>query len=253
MSATNAQGVESLPVRVVVQIQPPPSAAPSLHVLAIGVSLYRDEELQRGVRFAARDAKAIGQLFREQGSRLYQWVNVRVLPDEQATGDAIRAALTELASQIAAQDVFVLYLAGHGVSFDRDYHFLPWDAVYTSTALLGRSSLTHEHFRELLAKIPTTKTVVLLDTCNAESFSRQDGHNSDEKDALDRLNRLTGRAIIAATADGGIAIEVDGHGAFTFVLLEGLRGQADPDDKTPWRSTSLPAMCTSGCQKSHAN
>ena len=228
VSATNARGVESVPVRIVAQVQPRPSAAPSLHVLAIGVSLYRDKELHKGVRFAARDADTMGQLFRAQGARLYQSVNVRVLSDAQATGDAIRTALTELASRIAAQDVFVLYLAGHGASFDRDYHFIPWDAVYTSTAALRQRSLTHEHFRELLAKIPATKTVVLLDTCSAGGFGRQDGRNIGEKDAIDRLSRLTGRAMIAATADDKMAIEGEGgHGAFTFALLEGLRGKAD--------------------------
>jgi WD40 repeat protein len=228
VSATNARGVESLPVRIVAQVQPRPSAAPSLHVLAIGVSLYRDKELQKGVRFAAHDADIMGQLFRAQGARLYQSVNVRVLSDAQATGDAIRTALTELASRVAAQDVFVLYLAGHGASFDRDYHYIPWDAVYTSTAALRQRSLTHEHFRGLLAKIPATKTVVLLDTCSAGGFGRQEGRNIGEKDAIDRLSRLTGRAMIAATADDRMAIEGEGgHGAFTFALLEGLRGKAD--------------------------
>jgi uncharacterized caspase-like protein len=49
-----------------------------------------------------------------------------------------------------------------------------------------------------------------------------------EKDAIDRLSRLTGRAMIAATADDKMAIEGEGgHGAFTFALLEGLRGKAD--------------------------
>ena len=230
VSATNARGVESVPVRIVAQVQPRPSAAPSLHVLAIGVSLYRDRELQKGVRFAARDADIMGQLFRTQGARLYQSVNVRVLSDAQATGDAIRTAFAELASRIAAQDVFVLYIAGHGASFDRDYHFLPWDAVYTSTAALRQRSLTHEHFRVLLAKIPATKTIVLLDTCSAGGFGRQDGRNIGEKDAIDRLSRLTGRAMIAATADDKMAIEGEGgHGAFTFALLEGLRGKADRD------------------------
>jgi hypothetical protein len=127
VSATNGRGVESVPVRIVAQVQPRPSAAPSLHVLAIGVSLYRDQALHKGVRFAARDADTMGQLFREQGARLYRPdnVHVRVLSDAQATGDAIRTALTELASRVAAQDVFVLYLAGHGASFDREYHFIP--------------------------------------------------------------------------------------------------------------------------------
>jgi hypothetical protein len=230
VSATNARGVESKPVRIVAQVHPGPSAAPSLHVLAIGVSLYREKDMQRGVRFAARDADTMGQVFRAQGTRFYRSVNVRVLSDAQATGDAIRTALAELASQIAAKDVFVLYLAGHGVSFDRDYHFIPWDAVYTSTAALRQRSLTHEHFRELLAKIPATKTVVLLDTCSAGAFGRQDGRNIGEKDAIDRLSRLTGRAMIAATADDKMAIEGEGgHGAFTFALLEGLRGKADRD------------------------
>ena len=123
------------------------------------------------MRFAARDADTMGQLFRAQGARLYQSVNVRVLGDAQATGDAIRTAFAELASRIAAQDVFVLYLAGHGASFDRDYHFIPWDAVYTSTAALRQRSLTHEHFRGLLAKIPAAKTVVLLDTCSAGALA----------------------------------------------------------------------------------
>jgi WD40 repeat protein len=228
VSATNARGVESLPVRIVAQVQPRLSAAPSLHVLAIGVSLYRDRELQKGVRFAAHDAATMGQLFRAQGARLYQSVNVRVLSDAQATGDAIRTALTELASRIAAQDVFVLYLAGHGASFDREYHFIPWDAVYTSTAALRQRSLTHEDFRGLLAKLPAAKTVVLLDTCSAGGFGRQDGRDIGEKDALDRLSRLTGRAMIAATADDKMAIEGEGgHGAFTFALLEGLSGKAD--------------------------
>ena len=228
VSATNARGVESVPVRIAAQVQPRPAAAPSLHVLAIGVSLYRDKELHKGVRFAARDADTMGQLFRAQGARLYQSVNVRVLSDAQATGDAIRTALTELPSRVAAQDVFVLYLAGHGASFDHQYHFIPWDAVSTSAANLRQRSLTHEDFRGLLAKLPATKTVVLLDTCSAGGFGRQDGRNIGEKDAIDRLSRLTGRAMIAATADDKMAIEGEGgHGAFTCALLEGLSGKAD--------------------------
>jgi uncharacterized caspase-like protein len=125
--------------------------------------------------------------------------------------------------------VFVLYLAGHGMSVDRDYHFIPWDAVYTSTAALRQRSLTHEDFKELLAKIPATKTLVLLDTCSAGAFGQAEGRAAGgQKDAIDRLSRLTGRAMIAATADDKMAIEGEGgHGAFTYALLQGLRGAAD--------------------------
>jgi hypothetical protein len=233
VTATNARGVESLPVRIMADVRPrPAAAAPSLHVLAVGVSLYRDHELQKGVRFAAGDAEDIAQLFRERGARLYKSIDIRVLTDREATGAAIRAALEGLASRVAAEDVFILYLAGHGASFDRAYHFIPWDAVYTSTAALRARSLTHDDFRALLARISAAKTVVLLDTCSAGGFGRQEGRGDiGEKDAIDRLSRLTGRAMIAATADDRLAIEGEGgHGAFTFALLEGLRGKADRND-----------------------
>ncbi len=42
------------------------------------------------------------------------------------------------------------------------------------------------------------------------------------------MGRLTGRAMIAATADGKMAIEGEGgHGAFTYALLQGLRSEVD--------------------------
>ena len=229
VTAPNARGVESRPVRVVVDVRPKQQAAPALHVLSVGVSRYRDKALEKGVRFAAADAETMGRLFREQGQRLYRTVNARILTDQQATGKGIREALEALAGQIAAQDVFVLYLAGHGASFDRDYHFIPWDAVYSSATALRERSVSNQQFRDLLAKIPATKTVILLDTCSSGGFGRQEGRGEvSEKDAIDRLSRLTGRAMIAATADEKMAIEGEGgHGAFTYALLEGLRGKAD--------------------------
>ena len=229
VTAPSARGVESRPVRVVVDVRPKQQAAPALHVLSVGVSRYRDKALEKGVRFAAADAETMGRLFREQGQRLYRTVNARILTDQQATGKGIREALEALAGQIAAQDVFVLYLAGHGASFDRDYHFIPWDAIYSSATALRERSVSNQQFRDLLAKIPATKTVILLDTCSSGGFGRQEGRGGvGEKDAIDRLSRLTGRAMIAATADEKMAIEGEGgHGAFTYALLEGLRGKAD--------------------------
>ena len=228
VSAVNARGVESAPARVQVQVRPGQQARPALWLLAVGVSNYRDENLKAGVRFAAADARSMADLFKERGPRLFRAVTARVLPDREASGEAIRGALTKLAGQVAPQDVFVLYLAGHGASLERDYHFIPADAVYTTSAALHERSLTSDQFRKLLAAIPATKTVVLIDTCSAGGFGAPAGRGIGDKDAIDRLSRLTGRAMIAATADERMAVEGEGgHGAFTFALLKGLGGAAD--------------------------
>lgn len=221
VAATNARGVESAPVRITAQVRERPARG-SLHVLAVGITKYLDQDLRPGVRLAAGDAETIGRLFREQGSRrLFESVDVRVLTEEQASRAGVRTALEELAGRIAAQDTFVLYLAGHGASFDGTYHFIPWDAVHSPTTELRAGSLTNDDFRGLLAKITTAKTLVLLDTCNAGAFGRQE-------DAIDRLSRLSGRNTMAATPDEQTAFEGEGgHGAFTFALLEGLGGKAD--------------------------
>ena len=59
---------------------------------------------------------------------------IRGITDDEATGDAIRGALLDMAKRVEVQDMFVLYLAGHGVPPDvigaafeasREFHALP--------------------------------------------------------------------------------------------------------------------------------
>ncbi len=229
ISAVNRLGVESLPVRVNADILAGALLEPTLHVLAIGIANYRDPLLASSVRFPADDAQAIARQLREQGTPHYRQVNVHTLLNEKATREGIRGALAEMAGKVLPQDVFVLYLGGHGRIFDSEYHFVPYDAVQNSAEGLRKRSLTHDDLRRLLARIRAARSIALLDTCSAGLFgSRRGGRSSDEKDALERLGRLTGRTILAATADDRMALEGEGrHGAFTHTLLEGLAGKAD--------------------------
>jgi hypothetical protein len=227
VAALNARGVESKPVQAVVEVTPP-TERPILHVLAVGVTNYRDHSLAEGVRFAAGDAATVKAHFQEHGGKLYRAVNVRGLADEQATRDNIQKEMRELAAQVGPNDVFVLYLAGHGAAFERNYHFIPWNARYTSQQALREQSLDQDTLRTLLAGIAARKTLVLLDTCSSGTFGAERGRALGDKDAIDRFSRLTGRALIAAAADDKMALEGEGgHGVFTSALLEGLRGAAD--------------------------
>ncbi|MDS4014838.1 MAG: caspase family protein [Candidatus Accumulibacter sp.] len=228
ISAVNRLGLESLPLRVNADVLAGSLVEPTLHVLAIGIANYRDATLASTVRFPADDAQAIARRLREQGAAHYRQVNVQTLLNERATRDGIRAALAEMAGKVQPQDVFVVYLAGHGRIFDGDYHFIPYDAQGSAEGLRKRS-VSHDDLRRLLARIRSLKSIALLDTCSAGLFgSRRGGRIGEEKDALERLGRLTGRSILAATADDRMALEGEGrHGAFAYTLLEGLAGKPD--------------------------
>jgi dipeptidyl aminopeptidase/acylaminoacyl peptidase len=81
----------------------------------------------------------------------------------------------------------------------------------------------------------TSVQVLILDTCDsgAAAEAARDGA-SEQKDAIVRLMRSTGRYILAAASPQGKALEdgVNGQGVYTAALLEGLAGKAVPPNAT---------------------
>ncbi|MGZ4970200.1 MAG: caspase family protein [Methylobacter sp.] len=220
--------IASQPIKAVVHVEQAKLPV-TLHVLALGISHYRDRALQ--LNYADRDALAMAAELKQRGSGLFDKVEVSpVLVNEQATLANIDAAFATLADKVRPQDVFVLYLAGHGKAVNGDYHFVPWEMVIKNDDSLREGSLDQNRLLILLGKIPALKTVVLLDTCDSGSFSlaaldtKRIARGIDQKTAITRLMRATGRAVLAATSDDNMALEgYDKHGVFTSVLLEGLK------------------------------
>jgi hypothetical protein len=194
---------------------------PALFVVAAGVTHYRDHALDEGVKYAASDAEAVVRQLKQQGDGLFRQVTVYPLYNEKATRENIDRTVTEVASHIQPGDVFVLYLAGHGTALDGDYYYVPWEASPTSASALRDQGMGQDRIRSLFSRIRTRQTLLLLDTCNAGSYEKA------SETGVDRLARFSGRATLAATGAGQIALEVNGHGVFTYAVLEGLTQAAD--------------------------
>jgi uncharacterized caspase-like protein len=114
------------------------------------------------------------------------------------------------------------------MNLDGKYHFIPWELVYQNEDSVRKNSITQERMQNLLARIPALKSVILLDTCNSGAFTKPAARGLTEKTAMDKLIRSTGRATLAASSGSQAALEgYKGHGVFTYVLLHGLKGEAD--------------------------
>lgn len=227
--AYSRSGVASSPVGL--DLTGSTGAEPAtLHLLAVGITNYRDGSLRRGVRFASGDAVAFREALTAAGRASTARVAEPVLlRDEQASGERIRLELTAMAQRVKPADLFVLYLAGHGVSTDQgEYVFLPQDLLYRNSESLAAGGLGGNELRTLLARIPSTKTVVVLDTCSSGAFGLS-GRSLGEKGAIDRLSRLSGRVVLAAAGDQRMALESPDNqrGIFTGALLRALAGEAD--------------------------
>jgi uncharacterized caspase-like protein len=200
------------------------SSQPALSMLVVGINRYRDKALW--LRYAVPDGQELVTAVRQAASPLVRDVKVTTLFDEQATIAELEAAFARVAAQTSSSDVFMLYLAGHGTTLDGRYHFIPQDFHYANQDAVRHGAITQDHLQRWLASVPARKSILLIDTCESGSFSQSLAvmRGMIEKTAIDRLSRATGRATIVAATDAQPAMEgYEGHGVFTYAVLQGLR------------------------------
>lgn len=206
--------------------RPAEPALPSLYILAIGISDYPGN---LKLDYAARDASALAEVYRQRSKALYRQVEIKLMTDQQATRRNILQGLTWLRKQMTQNDVAVLSFAGHGAKdADGTFYLLPVDV---DTSDLLSTGVPGDQIKRTLAGIPG-RFIVLLDACHAGAV---DGERRRAAAALtDDLVRDL------ATDDYGVVVmcssmgrefslesaEVQ-HGYFTLALVEGLTGRAD--------------------------
>ena len=107
------------------------------------------------------------------------------------------------------------------------------DVLSLSTRKLNLTALIQKEMQELLINIPAGKKMIILDTCNSGAFGKglqvaMLTRGLSESTAMKLLSRAVGSTIISASLSYQAALEgYKGHGLFTYVLSQGLQGEAD--------------------------
>ena len=217
--------------RPTVALRLPPSAEkPWMRVLAIGIDHYQSAKVP-ALANAGNDARGMVEVLRRDKKReVFADVDAVLLTDAEASLAAINAAFERLARDARPSDLTVVFLAGHGVALDGKYYFLPYDLPDITPTAIAERGLTHERLAQQLGRLPTARTMVVLDTCFSGSFAVGDSILRDSRDqTLGRqISFASGRFILAGSSSQQEALDgFDGHGVLTGTLLKGLAGAAD--------------------------
>jgi hypothetical protein len=201
---------------------------PNLYVMLIAINNYKDEIYK--LKYAVEDAKAIKNSIKNVSKKLFKKIKFIEIYDENVTQKKLDEKFSKLGKVITSNDVFIVFMAGHGAT-DIDegrYHFLPYDFISEDINSVKKQGISDEKLKDMFFKIPAQKSLVLMDTCNSGAFVNQTSDSQEliGKMAMNKLARLTGRNYITASSGDQVALEgYEGHGVFTYTILDAFSGK----------------------------
>ena len=204
------------------------------YIVAVGINRY--ENSRYNLNFAKPDAEAFISLLAEKSRPLFRDVITYPVYNIEANKTNILAILDEVAQRAVPEDVFTFYFAGHGTVEDGRFYFCTSNCVRLSLREnLDSQAIYAGELQEKLIQIQARKQVVVIDACHSGSVAQMlaMSRGPAEEKALAQLHRNTGVHILAAATVDQTAKEITtlGHGIFTSVLLDGLKGMADGSPK----------------------
>ncbi len=208
--------------------------------LVVGVSkyMYHDARL-RNLAYADEDARAVSDFLTQPEGGGFAPEDIRYLENEKATVEAVRAELTGFLPRAGPDDIVFIYLAGHGDSdpnAPQNLYFILHD---TKREEMPSTALPMTELQEVIVRqLRARRVVAFIDTCHSAGLTGEKPTARGVENNLinlyaSKLFAETGRAVITASDVSELSEEDaswgGGHGAFTWALLEGLRGAADED------------------------
>lgn len=225
--------------------------APKLYAVCIGTSEYTGDKLD--LRYADQDARSMATAIDASGAALFSTrgdsveVHCLTTDPEKKVGAAIdwqyankkniETVFESIASKAKAEDILVVYLSGHGVTYGNaekaQFYYLTHGISsedLSDTHTRETYTLSGQEITKLINNVPALKQVLMIDACNSGQIvtSLTEGRknlNSGQIRALDRMKDRTGMFVISGSAANKVSYEASqyGQGLLTFSLLQGMK------------------------------
>jgi hypothetical protein len=190
--------------------------------VVIGIDDYQHPRIPK-LGFAVNDARAVQSTLLEQG---FRQDHIFALLNGDATKRRIEGILgDDLRQRVGPNDRVLVFFAGHGKtdklrSGEDEGYLIPVDG---DPARLFANAISMTSLRQISERLPAKHILFIVDAC----YSGYAIFNRAISDALlDEMVRKPAIQILTAGRKEDTAQERSGHGVFTQVLLQGLRGEA---------------------------
>jgi WD40 repeat protein len=229
---------------------------PNLYAIMIGINDYKDPSLH--LSYPAKDANALSRIISLSSKKLLDVDNQEHVFTYNITTEsghyaypykkAIKDVLLEIGKKSKANDILLIFFAGHGLTDTKTHKFYFLTAEATESAILNSTlirdvSITTDELMDWIHPDInlSQKRILIFDSCNsggsiadiigastnlvAIARSRDAGMTADQLKAIDNLNRQAGLYILAASSSDQSAYEMSTyqHGVLTYSLLQSIK------------------------------
>jgi WD40 repeat protein len=237
-----------------------------LHAVVVGIdglpAFPASDDVNKPI-FAGADAQLFADTLRQASGSLFSGLDIKVLTGADATSrTSIEQALKAMQASVGPNDGFVFFVASHGMVRGGEYYVLTSNTAAFEADALSHQALSRREITDLLANIHTSHKAAFIDTCQAgalggagQQFATR---GMDPKTAATIgatvISRQLGLTMLMASSKSEEAhAGYQNHGLFTWVLTQGLAGQAadpatglvTPQTLGPYVDTNVPQLAQS--------
>jgi carboxyl-terminal processing protease len=236
----------AIPARAVEETAKPGKA----FVVLVGVSNYADKQIKPRVH-GEDDAKALYDLFTNKEYLGVAKDHIRLLlggdadakrNSETATKENILKAAKWIASEAQTDDLVIFAFIGQGGTLGEKNDGLCYFASDSTVKNRDKSAVAAKEISQELDKLKSHRFCAFLDV-NFNGFTLEKGaapvlgetpfREFLGDDGTEDHLALPGRALFLATNGLSQSLDLEKHGLFTEVLLQGLQGKADVEGYEP--------------------
>ena len=184
------------------------------------------------LNYAMADATSFKEEVEKDAKTILGNIKTYFVTNNTADKTGITNAFKQVQQNAKAQDVFIFYYAGHGViGKDKEFYLVPTDVsdLKNVQTELEQKGIASKLLQQYAIDIQAQKQLFILDACqSASAFEKLLSNDGDQQKSIAVVSRSTGTHWMAASGALQYANEFSslGHGVFTYVLLQALKGSA---------------------------